>query len=129
MAGKQLMTRAQVQQHNSRQSARIIIDNLVYEITEFLMEHPGGIDVLLDNAGKDASRCFHEVGHSEIAIDWRNKFLVGELVEEDQRPVEKRAPPPEPPVADNLSLGAMLSACGPPAMLAIIAALFYMYFF
>jgi cytochrome b involved in lipid metabolism len=33
----------------------LIIDNKVYDVTEFHQEHPGGSQVLLTHVGKDAS--------------------------------------------------------------------------
>lgn len=33
----------------------IIIDNKLYDVTEFVEDHPGGADVLLTHVGKDAS--------------------------------------------------------------------------
>jgi cytochrome b involved in lipid metabolism len=33
----------------------LIIDNKLYDVTEFVQDHPGGADVLLTHVGKDAS--------------------------------------------------------------------------
>lgn len=33
----------------------IVIDNKLYDVTEFVEDHPGGADVLLTHVGKDAS--------------------------------------------------------------------------
>ncbi|KAI8885297.1 hypothetical protein K501DRAFT_180218, partial [Backusella circina FSU 941] len=33
----------------------LIIDNKLYDVSEFVHEHPGGADVLLTHVGKDAS--------------------------------------------------------------------------
>lgn len=124
-----LFTRQQVEARNNMNSAAIIIDNLVYDVTEFLEEHPGGAEVLLDNAGRDASRCFRDVGHSELALEWRAHFLAGELVPADRWPVEPRAPPAPPAPADALTLPALLNVWGPPAVLALLAATLYVYMF
>lgn len=120
--------RKDLEARNHRQNANIIIDNVVYDITEFLDDHPGGVDVLLNNAGKDASECFHEVGHSEIALDWRKQFVIGEVVDEDKWEVKGREPPPvEPP--EPLTLGSILSVWGPPVIMAAFATLIYIYLF
>lgn len=121
-------TRVEVESRNNMNSAAIIIDNLVYDVTEFLEEHPGGAEVLLDNAGRDASQCFRDVGHSDIALEWRKQFLVGELVEEDKRELVERAPLLDDP-ADELTLTSLLNVWGPPALLAMLAATFYVYLF
>lgn len=33
----------------------IVIDNKLYDVTDFVEDHPGGQDVLLTHVGKDAS--------------------------------------------------------------------------
>uniref|UniRef100_A0A1B6CYB1 Cytochrome b5 n=1 Tax=Clastoptera arizonana TaxID=38151 RepID=A0A1B6CYB1_9HEMI len=65
----------------------IIIHNSVYNVTEFLNEHPGGEEVLLEQSGKDASEAFEDVGHSTDARDMMENYKIGELIEADRTKV------------------------------------------
>ena len=51
----------------------------VYDATKFLDEHPGGEEVLLDMAGKDATDAFEDVGHSDEAREILAGLLIGGL--------------------------------------------------
>lgn len=46
-----------------------------------LFQHPGGVELLEEYAGQDATRGFDEFGHSSDAKRMLKQFLVGELVE------------------------------------------------
>ncbi|CAB3227429.1 unnamed protein product [Arctia plantaginis] len=120
--------RKDIESRNTRNNANIIIDNVVYDVTEFLQDHPGGVDVLLDNAGKDASKCFAEVGHSDIALEWRQKFVIGEVVDEDKWEVEKKETHSQQE-SDQLSLSSVLNVWGPPIALGLLAMFLYSCFF
>lgn len=48
-------------------------------MTKFLEEHPGGDDVLIEAAGKDASKDFELIGHSKAAQNLLLKYQVGVL--------------------------------------------------
>ena len=55
----------EIAKHNDASSLWIVLNDKVYDVTEFADEHPGGGDVLLDVAGrKDATESFNDVGHS-----------------------------------------------------------------
>jgi len=82
-------TLEEVAGHNSKKSAYLLIHDNVYDITKFLEEHPGGEEVLLEEAGKDASESFEDVGHSTDARDLMKQYLVGELVEEEKAKTKK----------------------------------------
>ena len=75
-------TAAEVAEHNNSKSCWMIIAGKVYAVERFLSEHPGGEDVLLETAGRDATREFEDVGHSKSARDQLNDFFIGDLVEE-----------------------------------------------
>ncbi|PFH54603.1 hypothetical protein AMATHDRAFT_52242 [Amanita thiersii Skay4041] len=48
-------TLQQVAEHNKPTSCWVIIHNRVYDVTEFLSEHPGGAKIILKYAGNDAT--------------------------------------------------------------------------
>ncbi|XP_014666924.1 PREDICTED: cytochrome b5-like isoform X2 [Priapulus caudatus] len=93
----------EVREHQSMTSLWIIIHNKVYDVTKFVDEHPGGEEVLLEQAGKNGTESFEDVGHSSDARELMQNYCIGELAAEDrpeQDYPEKRAytegAPPEP---------------------------------
>jgi len=90
MADKnQRYTLEDVAQHNEKKSTWLVIHDLVYDVTKFLEEHPGGEEVLLEMAGKDATESFEDVGHSTDARELMNEYKIGELTEEDKAKTKK----------------------------------------
>uniref|UniRef100_A0A8C5LKG9 Cytochrome b5 type B n=1 Tax=Jaculus jaculus TaxID=51337 RepID=A0A8C5LKG9_JACJA len=55
---------AEVAKRNTSKEVWMVIHGRVYDVTRFLNEHPGGEEVLLEQAGVDASESFEDVGHS-----------------------------------------------------------------
>lgn len=45
----------EVAKHNSRNDCYVILYNKVYDMTEFLPHHPGGPQIIIKYAGKDAT--------------------------------------------------------------------------
>lgn len=62
----------------------IVIYDMVYDVTDYKDEHPGGPELIEEYAGQDATRGFDEFGHSTDAKRILKKYLVGELIEEDK---------------------------------------------
>jgi len=79
------LKKAEVSTHRDKKSGTwVIIHDNVYDLTKFLDEHPGGEEVLLEQAGKDATEHFEDVGHSTDARDLMKSFLIGELHDDDK---------------------------------------------
>lgn len=78
MADK-LISEEEVAKHNTKKDAWFTIEGIVYDITNYLEDHPGGEEVMLDRAGQDATTDFEDVGHSEEARKELKKFEVGKL--------------------------------------------------
>lgn len=71
----------EIAHHNTVNDLWIVIHGTVYNLTEFQKEHPGGDEVLLQLGGQDATNCFESVGHSPEAINLREKFKIGVLMD------------------------------------------------
>jgi cytochrome b involved in lipid metabolism len=72
-------TPEEVAKHTKLSDLWLIIDGVVYDVTKFVDQHPGGMDVLLENAGKDATRAFADVGHSNDAKKQLADLAIGKL--------------------------------------------------
>ncbi|GJJ72982.1 cytochrome b5 [Entomortierella parvispora] len=72
-------TTADLANHSSKDSLYLAVGGKVYDCTEFIDEHPGGEEVLIDEAGKDATESFEDVGHSDEAREIMAKMYVGEF--------------------------------------------------
>eukprot|EP00499_Haloplacidia_sp_CaronLabIsolate_P007917 CAMPEP_0196782072 /NCGR_PEP_ID=MMETSP1104-20130614/10637_1 /TAXON_ID=33652 /ORGANISM="Cafeteria sp., Strain Caron Lab Isolate" /LENGTH=129 /DNA_ID=CAMNT_0042152303 /DNA_START=8 /DNA_END=397 /DNA_ORIENTATION=+ len=69
----------QVAEHSKPDDCWLVIDGLVYDVTKFLDNHPGGPEIVTDHAGTDATEEFDTIGHSEDARRQLKDYLLGEL--------------------------------------------------
>ncbi|PFH31116.1 cytochrome b5 family heme/steroid binding domain-containing protein [Besnoitia besnoiti] len=77
----------EVRKHNSEKDFWCIIHGVVYDLTPVLDKHPGGVEVLMDYAGEDASDAFEDIGHSFSARRMTVGLEVGVLAgAEDNAP-------------------------------------------
>ncbi|OJI86157.1 hypothetical protein ASPTUDRAFT_187565 [Aspergillus tubingensis CBS 134.48] len=77
-------TLEQVQKHNTADDLWIVLHNKVYNVTNYLEDHPGGKEVLIEAAGTDATEAFEEIGHSDEAREQLEPYFVGDLPSEEQ---------------------------------------------
>ncbi|KAF8014260.1 hypothetical protein BT93_H0181 [Corymbia citriodora subsp. variegata] len=93
---KKVFTLAEVSEHNNSKDCWLIIDGKVYNVTNFLEDHPGGDEVLLSATGKDATDDFEDVGHSSSARAMMDEYLVGDI-DSSTVPTKKAYTPPKQP--------------------------------
>lgn len=109
----------EVARHKTRRSAWLVKDGKVYDVTPYLDEHPGGDDILLDSAGRDATREFEDVGHSDSARAELAKFCIGVL----RKPTDEElaAAPMELTEEKGSSLGTAIMKWALPLLLIVLA--------
>ncbi|KAL7979673.1 hypothetical protein Chor_004831 [Crotalus horridus] len=84
-------TLAEVAKRSTDREAWLVIHDRVYDVTRFLDEHPGGDKVLLEQAGRDATESFEDVGHSMDAKEMLKQYLIGEIHPDDRKPDASKA--------------------------------------
>jgi 4-hydroxysphinganine ceramide fatty acyl 2-hydroxylase len=82
MATKELPTiaRADVESRNTAKSCYVTLGTRVFDVTDFLDDHPGGGDLILEYGGKDVSQILQDETshfHSEAAYEILDDSLVG----------------------------------------------------
>ena len=76
-------TLEQVKEHKTEKDCWIVIHGNVYDVTAYLNEHPGGPEIIQDEAGGVATESFEDTGHSEEARETLKQFLIGKLDPKD----------------------------------------------
>ncbi|BFZ54847.1 hypothetical protein PYCC9005_001884 [Savitreella phatthalungensis] len=72
---------AEVAKNNTEQSAWVIVEGGVYDVTTFLDQHPGGKKILLRNTGKDASKAFAKF-HNDRILKKYEKLKIGQVADD-----------------------------------------------
>mmetsp|Transcript_975 Transcript_975/g.1305 ORF Transcript_975/g.1305 Transcript_975/m.1305 type:complete len:517 (-) Transcript_975:50-1600(-) len=81
------ITQEEVAKHNKADDAWIIVDGDVYDVTKFAGVHPGGTQILLEYAGKDATEDFYALHRLEV-LDKYARLKKGRLA-------DAKGPPPK----------------------------------
>lgn len=126
MADKtKVITLEELKQHKDEKSLWIAIYDNVYDITKFAAEHPGGEEVLQDQAGKDGTAAFEDVGHSSDARDMMKQYQIGVLADNDREVKKIKTPKSE---SSHDGTGSSLLSWLFPVGLAILAVFLFRYF-
>ena len=73
---------AEVASHNSADKGMyIIVDDSVYDVTNFVDEHPGGAKILKRVAGIDATKQFWKYHNESVLKKYSPKLKIGSLGE------------------------------------------------
>lgn len=87
MPGRTLptFTRAEVESHNTKGSCYVTIGTKVYDVTDFVDDHPGGGSLVLEYGGRDVEDILKDSTshpHSEAAYEVLDDSLVGFVIPE-----------------------------------------------
>ncbi|KAJ0420747.1 FMN-dependent dehydrogenase-domain-containing protein [Aspergillus carlsbadensis] len=61
MAQDKLLSTYEISNHKTSDDCWIVVDNQVWDVTDFVGKHPGGSSVILKYAGRDATNAYSEV--------------------------------------------------------------------
>ncbi|XP_023172355.1 cytochrome b5 [Drosophila hydei] len=104
----QIYQKSEVAERNGKngQPVWLIYKGNVYDVTTFVKKHPGGDDLILEVAGKDATKAFNKAGHSPDAVQQLREYKIGEVaIDEQPKPltavqsadVQQEKQPQQPP--------------------------------
>jgi hypothetical protein len=78
-----VLSAAEVAKHNSSSDCWLIIENKVYDVSEYLGTHPGGRDIIIQYCGTEATHAFETKGfganHSKTAWSHLDSIYLGDL--------------------------------------------------
>jgi cytochrome b involved in lipid metabolism len=72
----------EIAEHNKPGDLWLLIHNKVYDVSTF--KHPGGNEILLQNAAMDATTQFEDINHSAKAHELMRKMYVGDFYNPDE---------------------------------------------
>lgn len=78
-----ILSVAEVAKHNSASDCWLIIENKVYDVSEYLGTHPGGGGIIIQYCGTEATHAFETKGtgtdHSKTAWSHLDSIYLGDL--------------------------------------------------
>jgi cytochrome b involved in lipid metabolism len=77
--GPKKFTMQEVKKHNKKSDAWLVINNKVYNVTNWIDKHPGG-KIIMKGVGKDATQLFLHYEHpSFVKESILPKYYIGDL--------------------------------------------------
>ena len=74
-----ILSAAEVAKHNSSSDCWLIIENKVYDVSDYLDSHPAGGGIIIPYCGTEATHAFETVDHSRVALSHLDSIYVGDL--------------------------------------------------
>eukprot|EP00028_Trichosphaerium_sp_Am-I-7-wt_P002604 CAMPEP_0168528946 /NCGR_PEP_ID=MMETSP0405-20121227/13585_1 /TAXON_ID=498012 /ORGANISM="Trichosphaerium sp, Strain Am-I-7 wt" /LENGTH=145 /DNA_ID=CAMNT_0008552515 /DNA_START=207 /DNA_END=641 /DNA_ORIENTATION=- len=74
-------TKAEVAKHNAETDCWLIIKNKVYDVTDYVPDHPGEL-AILNNAGGENTEGFFGDQHPETVEDMLDEYYIGDIRED-----------------------------------------------
>ena len=73
-----LFTPQEVAKHNTKKDCYLIINGNVYNVSQYINYHPGGVRAIADRCGREVTGIFSSI-HSNFAWDLLRKYKVGKV--------------------------------------------------
>jgi len=86
---KQIISRSDVGKHNRDGDLWVIINDKVYDLTKFSAEHPGGKDIIVKYAGKDATTIFESLHSKDVLNTLPPSTVVGQIDMKEPKPKDE----------------------------------------
>lgn len=114
----------EVKKHNTKSDCWVIVHGKVYDVSDFISEHPGGIAVILKYAGKDATKAFDPIHPSDTLVKYLpEKYHLGP-VDEKTKPqkakTQRKQKIPKPEISKSEKPKSENSPSAPSAKLASV---------
>ena len=81
----------EIAKHRTRESLWVVLGGYVYDLTAFAALHPGGLERLLEVAGRDASDAFAAAPHSAATQVFKLNFRIGRAAGKSTESAPSRA--------------------------------------
>ena len=72
-----VFSREEIRKHNTKDDLWVVIDGTVYDMTEFLPDHPGDANAPVFVSGRDASKEFHLIHRPELLERYGRPYMIG----------------------------------------------------
>ncbi|KAI9771309.1 MAG: hypothetical protein M1840_002279 [Geoglossum simile] len=76
----------EVSSHNISTDAWVVVNGKVYDVTKFMLVHPGGAEPILRYAGKDATKAYNEVHVPSTIETFPQPKIVGQISRSSMTP-------------------------------------------
>nr|OQO20478.1 hypothetical protein B0A51_10600 [Rachicladosporium sp. CCFEE 5018] len=102
MAHPRLITVEEIKKHNTIEACWLVINDEVWDLSEFAPDHPGGGEIIYKHAGRDASSSYNGIhAQSVLSSNLDSSKLIGAL---DKRSVTDEWSKPPPSATPELQL-------------------------
>ncbi|KAL0937192.1 glycolate oxidase [Colletotrichum truncatum] len=100
----------EVAKNNTKDSCWVVIHGQVWNVTEFLEEHPGGAKLIFNCAGRDATEEYDSIHNPDLIAETLSPDCCLGPVDPSTLPQQSSAPEPEKPKPAFPHLGAIINA-------------------
>uniref|UniRef100_A0A7S3PKP0 Cytochrome-b5 reductase n=1 Tax=Aplanochytrium stocchinoi TaxID=215587 RepID=A0A7S3PKP0_9STRA len=69
----------EIRKHETIEDCWIVFHDNVYDVTGFLEYHAGGVEEILNLAGRDVTNAFYAAGHSNVSVQGLRSLYVGSV--------------------------------------------------